>query len=235
VGAKKGHELLKKKSDALKKAFNGVLLKIVEAKVRMGADYREALLGLAGATFAAGDFSRAVTDNVKTKTSVRLSVHSDNIAGVHLPIFTLKGDEETSDDNALLGLSGGGSSIQSAQQKFTKFLKILVTIASLQTQFVTIDRALKVTNRRVNALEFVLIPRINNTISYIKDELDEEAREDFTRLKKVTDAKKERKREEFEAMEKALGGNSGKKAEDEDIMRQDNFAEDDEEDEDIIV
>ena len=49
VGAKKGHELLKKKSDALKKAFNGVLLKIVEAKVRMGADYREALLGLAGA------------------------------------------------------------------------------------------------------------------------------------------------------------------------------------------
>ena len=114
MGAKKGHELLKKKSDALKKAFNGVLLKIVEAKVRMGADYREALLGLAGATFAAGDFSRAVTDNVKTKTSVRLSVHSDNIAGVHLPIFTLKGDEEQSDDNALLGLSGGGSSIQSA-------------------------------------------------------------------------------------------------------------------------
>ena len=90
-----------------------------------------------------------------------------------------------------------------AREKFTKFLKILITIASLQTQFVTVDRALKVTNRRVNALEFVLIPRINNTIAYIKDELDEEAREDFTRLKKVTDAKKERKKEEFEAMEKA--------------------------------
>lgn len=131
VGAKKGHELLKKKSDALKKAFNAILLKIVEAKVRMGSDYREALLGLAGATFAAGDFSRAVTDHVAVKTSVRLSVHSDNIAGVHLPIFTLKGEDETSDDNALLGLSGGGSAILQAREKFTKFLKILVTIASL--------------------------------------------------------------------------------------------------------
>jgi V-type H+-transporting ATPase subunit D len=124
---------------------------------------------------------------------------------VHLPIFTLKGEDEQSDDMALLGLSGGGQAILNAREKFTKFLKILVTIASLQTQFVTIDRALKVTNRRVNALEFVLIPRIANTIAYIKDELDEEAREDFTRLKKVTDAKKERKKEEFDAMEKAQG------------------------------
>ena len=48
----------------------------------MGADYKEALLGLAGATFAAGDFSRAVIDNVKVKTNVRLSVTTENIAGV---------------------------------------------------------------------------------------------------------------------------------------------------------
>ena len=198
VGAKKGHELLKKKSDALKKAFRQILAKIVEAKVRMGTDYREALLGLAGATFAAGDFSRAVTDNVKTKTSVRLNVHSENIAGVHLPNFALRGEEESSDDNALLGLSGGGGAILQAREKFTKFLKILITIASLQTQFVTLDEALKVTNRRVNALEFVLIPRIKNTIDYITQELDEEAREDFTRLKKVTDAKNKRKEAEFE-------------------------------------
>ena len=105
----------------------------------MGSDYREALLGLAGAQFAAGDFGRAVTDNVKTKTSVRLNVHSDNIAGVHLPIFTLRGEDEQNDDNALLGLSGGGTAILAAREKFTKFLKILIQIASLQTQFVTID------------------------------------------------------------------------------------------------
>ena len=100
--------MLKKKADALKKAFRGILQKIVESKIKMGADYKEALLGLAGATFAAADFSRAVIDHVKTKTSVRITVHTDNIAGVHLPLFSLKGEDEQSEDNALLGLAGGG-------------------------------------------------------------------------------------------------------------------------------
>ena len=54
----------------------------------------------------------------------------------------------------------------------------------------TLDEVIKVTNRRVNALEYVVIPRIQWTISYIEKELDEESREDFFRLKRVTDKKK---------------------------------------------
>lgn len=50
------------------------------------------------------------------------------------------------------------------------------------------------TNRRVNALEFVLIPRITDIIDYIKDELDEIDREDFVRLKKTQDNKKKKKK-----------------------------------------
>ena len=69
----------------------------------------------------------------------------------------------------------------------------MVQIATLQTQFKTLDTALKMTNRRVNALEFVLIPRINEIIDYIKDELDEIDREDFVRLKKTQDNKKKKK------------------------------------------
>jgi hypothetical protein len=45
--------------------------------------------------------------------------------------------------------------------------------------------AIQVTNRRVNALENVVKPCIENTISYIKGELDELEREEFFRLKKV--------------------------------------------------
>ncbi len=167
------------------------MLRILDTKRRMGKDYNEALLALAEANFAAGDFARNAMDQVKTKTSVRLNLTSDNIAGVHLPVFNLKGDsEETGEDRSMLGLTGGGQAIQKCKDKFTKFLKILVATASLQTQFVTLDEVIKITNRRVNALEYVVIPRIQDTISYIDKELDEQSREDFFRLKRVIDKKK---------------------------------------------
>ena len=83
------------------------------------------------------------------------------------------------------------------REKFNTFLKILITIASLQTQFLVLDEALKVTNRRVNALEYIMIPKILWTIDWINLELDEESREDFTRLKKVQDNKKIEKKKQM--------------------------------------
>jgi V-type H+-transporting ATPase subunit D len=219
VGAKKGYDLLKKKSDALKKAFREIMMKILETKKRMGKDYNESLLALAEANFAAGDFSKAVFDSVGTRTNVRLNVTSDNVAGVHLPQFSLRGDAGAgdSDDRSMLGLTGGGQAIQKCRDRFQKFLKNLIEIASLQSQFVTLDEVIKVTNRRVNALEFIVIPRIEFTISYIEKELDEESREDFFRLKRVTDNKKKKKAEDaIEAGKRAdaeakdnMGGGGG--------------------------
>ena len=207
----------------------------------MGVDYKEARMGMAEANFAAGDFSRAVVDHVAVCSPVRMSMQSDNIAGVHIPIFKLKDIDEVGEGN-LLGLSMGGQSIQNAREKFTKFLKILVTIATLQTQFVTLDVALKMTNRRVNALEFVLIPRITEIIDYIKQELDEIDREDFVRLKKTQDNKKKKKIEQAkdEAKRKgnkdedALNANAAE-VEEEVIPAHTQFQDDEEEDEDVFV
>ena len=241
VGAKKGYDLLKKKSDALKKAFRSILAKIVESKVRMGIDYRDARMGMAEANFAAGDFSRSVVDHVAVCSPVRMTLQNDNIAGVHIPIFKLKDIDEVG-DNALLGLSMGGQSIATAREKFTKFLKILVTIATLQTQFVTLDEALKMTNRRVNALEFVLIPRITEIIDYIKQELDEIDREDFVRLKKTQDNKKKKKIEDAKEAAKRKGKSgedelnaANQEEEPEEVIPQGQFEEDDDEDEDVFA
>ncbi|KAG3261262.1 ATP6V1D-like [Ictidomys tridecemlineatus] len=58
------------------------------------------------------------------------------------------------------------------------------------TSFVTLDEAIKITNRRVNAIEHVIIPRIERTLAYIITELDEREREEFYRLKKIQEKKK---------------------------------------------
>jgi V-type H+-transporting ATPase subunit D len=82
IGAHKGYSLLKRKSDALKKAFNEIAKKVVLTKRSMGKDYNECLLMMAQANFAAGDFGITVRDSVKMKTNVRVVITCDNVAGV---------------------------------------------------------------------------------------------------------------------------------------------------------
>jgi H(+)-transporting ATP synthase subunit D len=65
-------------------------------------------------------------------------------------------------------LGKGGQQIQSCRKAYLSAIQLLVQLANLQTAFMTLDTALKVTNRRVNALENVVKPKIENTISYIK-------------------------------------------------------------------
>jgi hypothetical protein len=68
----------------------------------------------------------------------------------------------------IAGLGKGGQQIQSCRKAYLSAIQLLVQLANLQTAFMTLDTALKVTNRRVNALENVVKPKIENTISYIK-------------------------------------------------------------------
>ena len=77
-----------------------------------------------------------------------------------------------------------------AKKQYLAAVTLLVELASLQTAFITLDVAIKTTNRRVNALENVVTPRLENTVQYIKGELDELEREEFFRLKKVQAKKK---------------------------------------------
>ena len=123
--------MLKKKADALKKEFNEISKKIVMTKKIMGKEYNECLLDMAQANFAAGDFGITVRDSVKTKTNVRLQIREENVAGVKKPTFIVRGINEA-DDDSVIGLTGGGQAIMKAKQSFTKYLKLLVEIASYQ-------------------------------------------------------------------------------------------------------
>merc|ERR1711971_1288556 len=101
--------------------------------------------------------------------------------------------------------------ISACRDVYLKAVTQLVRLASLQTIFKTLDEEIKMTSRRVNALEYVLIPRIEETVKYIMSELDEQAREEFFRVKKVVEKKKLKVAKEKldQAMEEAAEGSSG--------------------------
>ncbi|WFC97409.1 H(+)-transporting V1 sector ATPase subunit D [Malassezia yamatoensis] len=203
-GAQNGHSLLKRKADALSKRFRDITSKIQEAKQQMGKVLQLASFSMVEVGYATGDIGYAVRENVKS-ASFRVRARQENISGVHLPSFTIQNgsnddsDQQDSEQDKtsagaqelnLTGLSRGGQQVQKARDTYRKALKVLVDLASLQTAFVILDEVIRLTNRRVNAIEHVIIPRLENTIAYIISELDEMDREEFFRLKKVQGKKK---------------------------------------------
>ena len=191
-----GHSLLKKKSDALTIRFRAILKEIIEAKEKMGSTMKKASFSLAEARMSFGrDFSSQVFESVD-EASYKLRTDKDNVAGVMLPTF--KSDYDGTNFGELLGLARGGEEIRRASKTFHEAVDVLVQLASLQTSFVTLDEVIKITNRRVNAIQYVVIPRLESSISYIISELDELDREEFFRLKKVQEKKKQRKKKRVE-------------------------------------
>eukprot|EP01118_Nematostelium_gracile_P006131 TRINITY_DN1963_c0_g1_i2.p1 TRINITY_DN1963_c0_g1~~TRINITY_DN1963_c0_g1_i2.p1 ORF type:complete len:263 (+),score=80.04 TRINITY_DN1963_c0_g1_i2:135-923(+) len=189
-GAVKGHSLLKKKSDALTLRFRAILRKIAECKEKMGTNMKNASFSLATAKYAAhpGDFSHVVLENVSSAT-FKLKMNTDNVAGVYLPNFEQLGDSSKLPQE-LTGLSRGGTQIKKSRDQYVSALEGLIELASLQTSFMTLDYVIRITNRRVNAIEYVVRPKLENTIAYIITELDEGDREEFFRLKKIQGKKK---------------------------------------------
>ena len=130
----------------------------LQTKLAVAKEMQGATFCISEAMWAAGDFRKHVVEAPQRERAlVTVKVRQDNVAGVKLPIFTLEKAAGTTLEMETLGLAGGGRQIGKAKDKFTSLLELLVWLGSLQTSFTALDEALKVTNRRVNALDNVSV------------------------------------------------------------------------------
>ncbi|CAE8603555.1 unnamed protein product [Polarella glacialis] len=191
AGATKGHKLLKQKRDALKGRFQLLLKEIVEIKLVVGEALKDGSFAMAKAQWAtAGDDIAATVIERAKKPSITMKLYPDNVAGVSIPVFKLNHDVALDAPAQTLSIANGGAVIGACRETYQKAVIALVRLASLQTAFFTLDEEIKMTSRRVNALEYVLIPQIESVCHYITQEMDEQSREEFFRVKKVVAKKK---------------------------------------------
>ncbi|WEW60970.1 H(+)-transporting V1 sector ATPase subunit D [Emydomyces testavorans] len=170
-GAEQGHSLLKRKSEALTKRFREITRRIDEAKRKMGRVMQIAAFSLAEVSYAVGgDIGFQIQESAK-QARFRVRTKQENVSGVLLPQFESV-TAEGSNDFGLTGLGKGGQQVQRCRETYARAVETLVELASLQTAFVILDEVIKVVNRRD-----------------INSELDELDREEFYRLKKVSNKK----------------------------------------------
>ncbi|CAI7582901.1 unnamed protein product [Penicillium bialowiezense] len=171
-GAEVGHNLLKRKSEALTKRFRDITHRIDAAKKKMGRVMQIAAFSLAEVTYAVGgDIGYQIQESAK-QARFRVRAKQENVSGVLLPSFESY-TQDGVNDFGLTGLGKGGQQIQRCRETYARAVETLVELASLQTAFLTLDEVIKVVNRRD-----------------INSELDELDREEFYRLKKVSAKKK---------------------------------------------
>jgi V-type H+-transporting ATPase subunit D len=195
-GAQNGHNLLKRKSEALTRRFREITKKIEDSKRKMGKIMQVASFSLAEVAYTTGDISFQVRESVST-AQLRVRAKSENVSGVQLPNFEYYIDGQNAFE--LTGLGRGGQQVQKCKETYIGAAQVLIELASLQTAFVVLDEVIRLTNRRVNAIEHVTIPKYENTIAYIISELDEQDREEFFRLKMIQKKKNQGKEDEENA------------------------------------
>lgn len=182
--AERGHKLMKDKLDELMKQF----LELVKAERKLREEV-EAALGRALPAFlqARATMSRAEMEGalMVSRAQSKIEAASRNIMNVKVPgLSWVIGEAQ---DVYPYGFSGTSAALDDAVEGLTKVVPKLVKLAEVEKTIELLADELEKTRRRVNALEYVVIPNLEETIKYIVMKLDEMERGNLTRLMKVKD------------------------------------------------
>ncbi len=182
VLAKKGHKLLKDKQDELVRNF----LEIIEDTklLRIEAD-RETESVYQSFSLAEGVVGGAHIENLFSIPGARTDIKSrtKTIMNLKVPQFEV----EISGDPYDYGDVASSVLVDISVRKYGKFLETLLRLAELEKASILLAEEIEKTRRRVNALEYILIPNYVDTIKYITMKLAEMERSNLTRIMKVKD------------------------------------------------
>lgn len=114
-----------------------------------------------------------------------VEVETENIMSVRVPKINVV--EKEVQDTAPYGFATTSGELDSSIATLTRVMKKLIELAALEKKVHFLADEIDKTRRRVNALEHVMIPELEDTIRYIRMKLDEDERSTLTRLMKIKD------------------------------------------------
>ncbi len=186
VTAMRGHKLLKDKRDELMRQFlelvrqNRALREAVEASLATAAQN----FALARATMQDPVLDTAL---LAPSQEVLVEAGQRNVMSVLVPQFEIK--TRSTDENNIYsyGLAFTSSDLDVAVKSLSDVLPQLLKLAEIEKSCQLMAAEIEKTRRRVNALEYVMIPEMQETIKFITMKLDENERSTQIRLMKVKD------------------------------------------------
>jgi V/A-type H+-transporting ATPase subunit D len=179
--AERGRDLLREKLDALMIEFFENIRQISALRDRSHALLQQAYTLFIEAEMVHG-LARLEQFGVGVEDRFDLDTKTRNVIGVTLPQVQIKASPVKTAPYNLLATS---AKLDEATMKMAEALKLITELASAEAATRKLAEAIASTKRRVNSLDYVIIPRVLQSIRYIQMHLEEREREDFFRLKRI--------------------------------------------------
>jgi len=184
--AKRGHKLLKDKRDELMKQFLEVVRENKELRLKVEENMKKVHAGftVAAATSSPEALEEAI---MLPKRQGELDVEYRNLMSVNVPVFKFDLRDANRAGGINYGFAATSGELDVAVSKISDLLSDMMRLAEVEKSAQMLSDEIERTRRRVNALEYIMIPQLENGIKSIVMKLDENERGNTTRLMKVKD------------------------------------------------
>ena len=182
----RGHKLLKDKRDELMKQFMDVVRenRALRAKVEEGLMRAHGSFTVASAIMSSEAMQQAL---LYPKQSVELNMTFQNIMSVNVPEYEFKTKNDDPGEIYPYGFAVTSGELDTAVDALSEVFQDMLKLAQIEKTSQLLAEEIEKTRRRVNALEYVKIPQMQEAIKYISMKLEENERANTIRLMKVKD------------------------------------------------